>query len=827
MLLSDGSLWATGLNSNGQLGDGTTVNKASFVKVYTPTGGITCTQVSCGSSHTQMLLSDGSLWATGLNLNGQLGDGTTTRQTLFVKVYNPLINSNVTCTQVACGSNHTQMLLSDGSLWATGLNSNGQLGDGTTTRQTLFVKVYNPLINSGVQCTQVSCGFSHTQMLLSDGSLWATGLNSSGQLGLSNGINYKLTYLNINVQYISTSSNFIAIIKQDGSLWVKGENSNGQLGDGTIINKSSFVKVYTPTGGITCTQVSCGFAHTQMLLSDGSLWATGFNSNGQLGDGTTAQRTLFVKVYNPLINSGVQCRQVSCGSYHTQMLLSDGSLWATGFNSSCQLGDGTTTQRTLFVKVYNPLINSGVQCTQVSCGSSHTQMLLSDGSLWATGFNSNGQLGDGTTTRRTSFVKVYNPLINSNVTCTQVACGSNHTQMLRSDGSLWATGFNSNGQLGDGTTAQRTLFVKVYTPSTVTCRQVSCGSSHTQMLLSDGSLWATGFNSNGQLGDGTTTRQTLFVSMLDSNGSMSNGLNLPEFTPPVITAPVITAPVITSINSVSPTHNSPTISMVFTQTPADSSITKYAYSTNGSSYTDITNTSDSGYQLSSPLIISASSFTNGTNYSFTLKAYNGVYSDASAVKNSTVYIPALAPVITSVTASSQTATINFTQIPSDSSITKYGYIINGSTTPIYIVQTTSPLTITGLTNGTSYTFTIVANNGTDSQASNSVSVTLNSPPLAPTITSVSCVNSQGITVSFTQPLNTGSGSLPITKYDYSTDNGVTYTSINQILSPLLIPLVSSRNATYLIKIRANNGMYGQESNLFTFRKFTSISKIGF
>ena len=253
------------------------------------------------------------------------------------------------------------------------------------------------------------------------------------------------------------------------------------------------------------------------------------------------------------------------------------------------------------------------------------------------------------------------------------------------------------------------------------------------MLLSDGSLRATGANSNGQLGDGTTTQKTLFVSMLDSNGSMSNGLNLPEFTPPaaapVITAPVITAPVITSINGTSPTNLNPTISITINPSSIDASTTRYAYSTDGNTYYDITNTSDSGYQLSSPLKISASSFTNGTNYSFTLRAYNGVYSTASNPVSSTVYIPALAPVITSVTASSQTAIINFTQIPSDSTITKYGYIINGSSTPIYIVQTTSPLTITGLTNGTSYTFAIVANNGTDSPTSNSFGPILIKPTL--------------------------------------------------------------------------------------------------
>jgi hypothetical protein len=197
--------------------------------------------------------------------------------------------------------------------------------------------------------------------------------------------------------------------------------------------------------------------------------------------------------------------------------------------------------------------------------------------------------------------------------------------------------------------------------------------------------------------------------------------------------PTITAPVISSINGTSPTNLNPTISITINPSSIDASTTRYAYSTDGNTYYDITNTSDSGYQLSSPLKISASSFTNGTNYSFTLRAYNGVYSTASNALSSTIYIPAIAPVITSVTASSQTAIINFTQIPSDSTITKYGYLVNGST-PIYINQTTSPLTITGLTNGTSYTFAIVANNGTDSQLSNSFTILIR-PALQELLTS--------------------------------------------------------------------------------------------
>ncbi len=169
-----------------------------------------------------------------------------------------------------------------------------------------------------------------------------------------------------------TSNSFV--IKTDGSLWATGQNNIGQLGTGNTIDISSFTKVYEPTGGITCVSVSCGSNFTQMLLSDGSLWATGDNQYGKLGTGNTTSVSSFTKVYTP--TGGVTCVAVSCGFYFTLMLLSDGSLWATGQNGNGQLGTGDTSQKLSFIRVYNPVINSGITCVAVSCGSNHTQMLL-------------------------------------------------------------------------------------------------------------------------------------------------------------------------------------------------------------------------------------------------------------------------------------------------------------------------------------------------------------------------------------------------------------------------------------------------------------------
>ena len=223
-----------------------------------------------------------------------------------------------------------------------------------------------------------------------------------------------------------------------------------------------------------------------------SLWATGWNSYGQLGDGTTYSKSSPVKVME-----GVEA--VAAGYYHTMIIKDDGSLWATGVNWYGQLGDGTTSDKSSPVKVME-----GVEA--VAAGYSHTMIIKNDGSLWATGANFSGQLGDGTTyNSRSSPVKVMEDV-------KAVSAGYDHTMIIKNDGSLWVTGGNYDGQLGDGTTYSRSSPVKVMD----NVKAVSAGGYHTMIIKNDGSLWATGYNAYGELGDGTTSDKSSPVKVMDN-----------------------------------------------------------------------------------------------------------------------------------------------------------------------------------------------------------------------------------------------------------------------------------------------------------------------
>ena len=329
--------------------------------------------VSTGWGHTMAVRNDGSLWAWGSNMVGQLGDGTITSR------HNPVrVMDNVVA--VSAGFDYTMAIRSDGSLWAWGLNESGQLGDGTTTERHSPVRVMDNVI-------AVSASLSHTMAIRNDGSLWAWGSNGVGRLGDGTTTNrHSPVHIMNNVIAVSAAPNHTMAIRSDGSLWAWGNNGSGQLGD-TIANQRTPVRIMD-----NVTAVSAGFDYAMAIRTNGSLWAWGNNSVGRLGDGTTINRHSPVHIIDNVV-------AVSAGSNHTMAIRTDGSLWAWGSNGVGRLGDGTTTERHSPVHIMNNVI-------AVYAGINHTMAIRSDGSLWAWGWNSHGQLGDGTTTNRHSPVRI-------------------------------------------------------------------------------------------------------------------------------------------------------------------------------------------------------------------------------------------------------------------------------------------------------------------------------------------------------------------------------------------------------------------------------------
>ena len=295
---------------------------------------------------------------------------------------------------ISAGFNHSFAILPDNSLWAWGGNHGGALGDGTFTAR------HNP-VHVMENVSAVSAGFVYTMAIRSDHSLWTWGTNLFGQFG--NGTTSNQLYPtpirvmeNVAAVYaLRNAGPHTMAIRTDGSLWAWGSNSHGQLGDGTIIDRLRPVHVMENVAAISTGGALGSF--TMAIRTDGSLWAWGSNSIGELGDGSRIDRHRPVHIKDNIL-------AVSAGSSHTMAIGTDGSLWTWGNNWDGQLGDGTTTPRVNPVRIMENV-------AAVSAGTGHAVAIRTDGSMWTWGANSYGQLGDGTTANRSNPVQIMDNVL--------------------------------------------------------------------------------------------------------------------------------------------------------------------------------------------------------------------------------------------------------------------------------------------------------------------------------------------------------------------------------------------------------------------------------
>ena len=348
--------------------------------------------MSSSSYYTAILKKDNTLWVAGYNGSGQLGLGDSKHRYTFTQV---TTNAD-DIKSVYCGESHTIILKNDGTLWGCGRGQEGQLGLGNTNATTTFTEITTNTDN----IKSVYCGLNHTIILKNDGTLWGCGQNGDGQLGLGDTTNrYTFTEITTNandIKQVYCGRNHTIILKGDGTLWSTGYNGYGQLGLGDTTNRTVFTQITTNTNDIK--SVYCGWYHTFILKNDGTLWGCGCNDEGQLGLGDKTNRTTFTKITTNADN----IKLVYCGGYHTLILKNDGTLWSCGNNISGQLGLGNTTDRNTFAQI----TTNANDIKQVYCGYAHTFILKNDGTLWGCGRNNYGQLGLGDTNYRTTFTKI-------------------------------------------------------------------------------------------------------------------------------------------------------------------------------------------------------------------------------------------------------------------------------------------------------------------------------------------------------------------------------------------------------------------------------------
>jgi alpha-tubulin suppressor-like RCC1 family protein len=501
---SDGTIWAWGNNGSGEFGDGSTSVIGWPQKVKTTT---TWNVLSSGIGGTGAINSTtGNLWLSGTS--SMLGQGAPTG-------YSSPVQVGLTTDKFAVVSNNfntTTAIKPDGSLWSWGTNGFGQLGDGTTNNASAPIQIGT--LTSWAKVFGMPLA-SANGAIRSTGTLWAWG--ESGTLQGWTGVGFFQTPAVYPVQFgqklmsngsigginqvgsFASPNRFTSFVDTGGRLWAKGLNSSGQLGLGDTTNRTDILyQVGTLTNWAS---VSCGSNHTLAVKTDGTLWAWGNNDLGELGNGSTTNYSSPIQ-----IGTLTNWSKVQAGRSFSIAIKTNGTLWTWGANANVQLGDGTIVDKSSPVQIGTVTTWSSIE--KHSYGG---YALRSDGSIWLWGTNQSESMATlGTQSQPAQLGTLTN--------WSKLAKTSAETyglSVIKTDGTLWAWGYNNYGQLGISNTSATSSPTQVGTLTT----WVDCGMAQYNSIgiRSDNTVWGAGLNSH----DGTA------VEGYVGNGSVTTNSNSP------------------------------------------------------------------------------------------------------------------------------------------------------------------------------------------------------------------------------------------------------------------------------------------------------------
>lgn len=537
---------------------GGSYQQESWASVPVAVGDRAFTMLTAGSGHTCGLTAGGAAYCWGTNFSGQLGDGTTTERTVPVAVSTAGLPAGTAFTALSAGERHTCGVARSGVVYCWGDNEEGQLGDGTQTPRRAPVAVGI----AGRTFSAVAAGEQFTCAVTTSGTPYCWGYGISGRTGPND-----WQAADDVARYWPASPAFISVtagrahacgVTRAGAAYCWGWNGDGQLGDSTIEQRSaSAVQVgadgaaFTSlsagadfTCGLTTTRVAycwgtnrwgqlgngtttnpmvptpvtrelsfaalaTGRRHTCGLTTAGAAYCWGYNVRGQVGDGTWVDRSAPVAV-----SPGTTFTKITTGQDHSCALAATGTVSCWGWNFRDQLGNLSGEDEPAPVAVVRGDLPAGTVFTALTAGDTHTCGLAATGVVYCWGGNYFGQRGDDSPVNRGTPAAVSTAGLPAGTTFTAVAASGNHTCALAATAVAYCWGWNTSGQLGDGTTSDRGTPAAVAGPRFAT---IAAGFYATCGLTTAGAAYCWGWNAAGQLGDGTSTDRSSPTAVSLSN----------------------------------------------------------------------------------------------------------------------------------------------------------------------------------------------------------------------------------------------------------------------------------------------------------------------
>ena len=564
ILKEDGTIWSSGLNNYGQLGLGDTTNRTTFTQIKDKEGNAyKAKTIKAGVRSLQFIGEDGKVYVTGYNGYGQVGDKTTTNAVYpkamvnadGTEVTDAIAIAPGTCYADSTPRNHA-ILRKDGSIWIIGQNSYGQFGNGTTTNANYFTQTGETEVLLNARNEYIKIGETLDIDVLNESCF---NVFISEKPSQSN-----WTWTSSNEDVATVDNQGIVTGKEIGYTTITGYNSK------TGVKAKAIINVYrNKEGVVTKPQVEIGPDYSVILKEDGTVWATGRNDYGQLGNGTTTNSNKPVQVKIDENTYLTNIRKISATDTCVVALATNGEVYAWGRNNYRQLGQGDTTNCLYAKKVKTEDGTGYIQnIIDVIANNSNTVYLDKNGGLYICGYSSNGIFLEKTpSTKGVTYlgpknaIKITGGYINVGLITTTgkaVAWGQNDygtfgagntstketvvaydvndfkiacygSIVLKEDGKAYAAGKNSYGQLGIGNTTNTSTLTQISIDTNSKIKYIAPGGDTSAVMTSDGTVYETGYNYYGVLSNGTTTNSSKFMPLLNNDGSsVTDGFIIPE-----------------------------------------------------------------------------------------------------------------------------------------------------------------------------------------------------------------------------------------------------------------------------------------------------------